>query len=125
MFGAVPFSPEHWASSRGHLVRVALRSLPWGQKGFRRRCGRLSRNIRARRLERNLTQEAVAFDAGLSARHYQQLESGEANPTFATLFEIARVLDSAVVELIAPAQSRIKPRRRRASKNEPQRKSKT
>ena len=66
----------------------------------------------------------MAFDAGLSSRHYQQLESGEANPTFATVLEIARVLDLTVVDLITPL-SRIKPKRRRASKNEPQRKSKT
>jgi len=56
----------------------------------------------------------------LIAALYQQLESGEANPTFATLFEIARVLDSTIVDLIAPAQ-RTKPGRRRASKNDPQR----
>jgi transcriptional regulator with XRE-family HTH domain len=51
-------------------------------EGFRAEVKRLAENIKARRLEVDLSQEDVAFDAGLSARHYQQLESGAANPTY-------------------------------------------
>jgi transcriptional regulator with XRE-family HTH domain len=41
---------------------------------------------------RNLTQEDVAYEADVSIRHYQQLESGKMNPTLRTLFRIVRVL---------------------------------
>jgi transcriptional regulator with XRE-family HTH domain len=86
-----------------------------GQEGFKASVARLARNVRARRLELNLTQEDVAFDAGLSARHYQQLESGAANPTYQTLFEVAGVLWVTLVDLIEPAH-RAKIQRRRASR---------
>jgi transcriptional regulator with XRE-family HTH domain len=86
-----------------------------GQEGFDASVRRLARNIRVRRLELNLSQEAVAFDAGLSARHYQQVESGSANPTYHTLFEVARVLKSAIADLIDP-ERRLRPLRRRASR---------
>jgi transcriptional regulator with XRE-family HTH domain len=87
-----------------------------GSEGLESALRRLSRNIRSRRLELDLTQEAVAFDAGLSPRHFQELESGTANPTFATLFEIARVLNSSVAELATTARRPL-PQRRRASKS--------
>lgn len=47
-----------------------------------------------------LTQEDVAHEAGLSVRHYQQLESGLGNPTFETLFNVARVLGQTVQQLL-------------------------
>ena len=86
-----------------------------GQEGFEASVRRLARTIRARRLELNLTQEAVAFDAGISPRHYQQLESGAANPTYQTLFEVARVLSVTVADLIDPTY-RAKVQRFRASR---------
>jgi transcriptional regulator with XRE-family HTH domain len=53
---------------------------------------RLAGAIQKRRVDLRLTQEDVAYAAGLSVRHYQQLESGDANPRFDTLFHLARVL---------------------------------
>lgn len=85
-----------------------------GQEGFEALVRRLARSIRARRLELNLTQEDVAFDAGLSARHYQPLESGTANPTYQTLFKVARVLSVTVADLTDPTR-RTRIQRRRAS----------
>jgi transcriptional regulator with XRE-family HTH domain len=86
-----------------------------GQDGFQASVQRLARAIRARRLELNLTQEDVAFEAGISPRHYQQLESGAGNPTYRTIFVVSRVLDSAVAELLDPAH-RAKLQRRRATR---------
>lgn len=86
-----------------------------GQEGFEASVRRLARTIRSRRLELNLTQEAVAFEADISPRHYQQLESGAANPTYMTLFEVARVLGVTVAGLIDPAY-RAKVQRFRASR---------
>lgn len=53
---------------------------------------RLAGAIRKRRVALGFTQEDVAYAAGLSVRHYQQLESGIANPRFETLYRLARVL---------------------------------
>jgi transcriptional regulator with XRE-family HTH domain len=86
-----------------------------GQEGFEGSVRRLARTIRSRRLELNLSQEDVAFEAGLSPRHYQQLESGTGNPTYRTIFEVARVLGAPVQELLDPSESR-KLQRRRAAK---------
>ena len=83
--------------------------------GFQAEIKRLARNIKARRLEANRTQEDVAFAAGLSPRHYQQLESGIANPTYQSLFAIAGVLSVTVTDLISPAR-RSRAKRRRASR---------
>ena len=86
-----------------------------GQEGFESSVRRLARTIRARRLKLNLSQEYVAFEAGLSTRHYQQLESGSGNPTYRTIFNVARVLNSTVLELLEPT---LRPRlkRQRAQK---------
>jgi transcriptional regulator with XRE-family HTH domain len=85
------------------------------QEAFEASVRRLARSIRARRLELNLTQEAVAFDAGISPRHYQQLESGVGNPTYRTIFEVARVLGSGVGDLLNRAHH-LRPQRHRAGK---------
>jgi len=63
---------------------------------FERALRRLASSIRRRRLELELTQEDVAYQAGISARHYQLLESGQGNPTFRTLTEVARVLEKPI-----------------------------
>jgi transcriptional regulator with XRE-family HTH domain len=87
------------------------------REAFEASVRRLARAVRARRLALNLTQEYVAFEAGLSPRHYQQLESGAANPTYATLFEVARVLDVAVADLLDPGRV-LRPAKRRATRND-------
>ena len=72
--------------------------------GFEAAVRRLARAIRARRLALDLTQEDVAFEAGLSPRHYQQLESEDGlanNPRYKTLFNVARVLRTSVSALVA------------------------
>lgn len=59
---------------------------------------RLARAIRATRLSRNMSQERLAEGAGVAPRHLQDLEGAalagkSANPTFETLWQIARTLD--------------------------------
>ena len=63
----------------------------------------LARSLRARRLELDLSQEDVAYEAGLSVRHYQLLESlsasGQNNPKYRTLYDVARALSTTVCDL--------------------------
>lgn len=81
-----------------------------GVDEFEAALDQLTHAIRRRRDELKLTQEDVAFEAGLSVRHYQQLESGEMNPTYRTLYNVAKVLKSSVSELTAS------PKRRKSSR---------
>lgn len=53
---------------------------------------RIGRRIRDERLDRNLTQEAVFLRIPLTRSFYQEIESGQANPTLDMLLRIARVL---------------------------------
>lgn len=89
--------------------------------GFDAAVPRLARSIRARRLALDLTQEDVAFEAGLSPRHYQQLESEDTitnNPRFKTLLNVARVLKTTIPDLIA-SERRMPRAKARASKRLP------
>lgn len=50
----------------------------------------LAYNLRFKRAELGLTQDQVAQSAGLSHRAYQQLESGEGNPSLDSLVRLSR-----------------------------------
>ena len=58
------------------------------------------------RLKLGLTQEEVAYTAGITRSHYQQLEKGRsapetaANPSLYTLASLARVLNVEVSDLL-------------------------
>ena len=52
----------------------------------------LVRQIKERRETLKITQETLADLAGVGLRTLKQLEGGKANPTFATLSELADVL---------------------------------
>ncbi|MET9088158.1 helix-turn-helix transcriptional regulator [Streptomyces sp. NPDC004237] len=57
--------------------------------------------IHDRRIELNVTQEALYLAAGIDRRTLQNLESGQlGNPTLATLMRIARALGTSLSELI-------------------------
>ncbi|WEV46048.1 helix-turn-helix transcriptional regulator [Bifidobacterium sp. ESL0690] len=66
----------------------------------------LGLNLQRLRLERNLTQERVAYDAGLSRYTYQKFEKGEsmpgtpANPSLHNIMAIAQVLGVSLQELL-------------------------
>jgi len=72
----------------------------------------LSQVIRARRETLGLTQETVAYEAGLSSRHLQKIERGIVDLKIQTLADIAPVLKTTPADLLADAQrSQGKPRR--------------
>jgi transcriptional regulator with XRE-family HTH domain len=79
----------------------------------------LGLNLQRRRLALALSQEDVAYAAGLTRSHYQQLEKGRsrpdlaANPSLLTLSAVAAALNLEVSELLpdgpvdfTPASSR-------------------
>ncbi|MFH8253057.1 helix-turn-helix domain-containing protein [Microbacterium sp. B2969] len=66
----------------------------------------LAVNLHRIRLERGLSQEDVAYAAGLTRYTYQKYEKGEskpgtpANPTIRTLLALCQALNVALVELL-------------------------
>lgn len=87
-----------------------------GRDTFENAARRVGAAIRARRLQLGLVQEAVAFEAGLSTRHYQLLETGLANPTLRTLHGISCVLDIAVEQLLGVGGATDVPKTRGATR---------
>jgi len=63
-------------------------------------------SIRTIRENRRLSQEDVAHDAGLSVRHYYQIETGESNPTLRTLHRIADVFGVRLHDLLCDSRVR-------------------
>ncbi|MBB5503165.1 helix-turn-helix domain-containing protein [Paraburkholderia sp. MM5384-R2] len=63
--------------------------------------------LRARRLEANLTQEQLAFEADIQRVYVSKLELGRAQPTLAMLLTLARALDCAASELVAAVEQHI------------------
>lgn len=61
---------------------------------------RLGAKLRKLRLERDLSQESLAFDAGMHTNHLSSIERGEANPSFLVLVALAKVLRVTVAEIV-------------------------
>jgi transcriptional regulator with XRE-family HTH domain len=59
-------------------------------------------NLRRVRLARGISQQIVAFDAGLSLPHVSNIERGKANPSAVTLGKIADALGVLPIEFFAP-----------------------
>lgn len=57
--------------------------------------------IRAARVDRSLTQEAVFLATPMSRSAYQEIESGQADAKIGTLLRIARVLHVHVTDLLS------------------------
>ena len=66
----------------------------------------LGEEVRERRKRRDLTQEGLAFDAGVHPNVVGRLERGIYNPTVTTLFAIATELNTSLHELFAGAAKR-------------------
>jgi transcriptional regulator with XRE-family HTH domain len=60
---------------------------------------RLARVLRDLRERRDLSQESVARQAGLTVSAYARIERAEANPTWTTVSQIAEALDVSLAEL--------------------------
>ncbi|PKQ36270.1 MAG: XRE family transcriptional regulator [Actinobacteria bacterium HGW-Actinobacteria-11] len=67
---------------------------------------RLATSLRSAREQAGLSQEDVAYRAGLTRYTYQKYEKGEsrpgtpANPTLRTLLALAQVLETSLVDLV-------------------------
>jgi transcriptional regulator with XRE-family HTH domain len=61
---------------------------------------RLGQNVRARRLERGLTQEKLAHELAISVAYVSLIERGGRNPPFTTVIAIARALGVSPRELV-------------------------
>jgi len=66
----------------------------------------LGEEVRERRKRRNLTQEALAFEAGVHPNVVGRLERGMYNPTVMILFAITVKLNTSLHELFAEAAKR-------------------
>jgi len=60
-------------------------------------------NVRSARLEREMSQGALAEKCGFSQQYLSELENGKRNPTIITLFEIAQALGVEVHRLLIPS----------------------
>ena len=58
-------------------------------------------DLRKHHIKRGLTQETLSFNAGLSVRYVQRLESGEQQPTLETIFKLSYALQTSPTELIS------------------------
>lgn len=61
---------------------------------------RLARNMRALRQDTGLSQEALAFDAGVDRTYVSQIEREIGNPSLLVLCKLAGVLKVSVPELL-------------------------
>jgi XRE family transcriptional regulator, regulator of sulfur utilization len=61
--------------------------------------------IRQMRVERGLTQEAVAQAAGITVAHLSKIERGRTNPTWGTVKAIARAFDASMTEIAMAADA--------------------
>lgn len=57
-------------------------------------------NLRGRRAELGLSQEAVAAEASMDQSQYSRIERGEVDPSIRTLTRVARALQSTPSELL-------------------------
>lgn len=61
---------------------------------------RIGRTIQDARMAHNLTQEAVVHAIPMNRSYYQEIESGEANPTLDTLLAIAAAIGVPLSDLV-------------------------
>jgi XRE family transcriptional regulator, regulator of sulfur utilization len=66
----------------------------------------LGKEVRARRKEKKLSQEALALQAGVHTNVVGRLERGEYNPSVTLLFAIAVKLSASLLDLFSGAAKR-------------------
>ena len=64
--------------------------------------------IRNKRVEKNYTQEYLAYKLGISQNAYSKIELGYTKITVERLFQVAEILEAEVAELLSPALASIK-----------------
>ncbi len=61
---------------------------------------KIGKNVRKIRVKKKVTQEALAFDAGLNRAYIGYIERGERNPSTQTLVKIAKALKVSPKDLL-------------------------
>jgi transcriptional regulator with XRE-family HTH domain len=61
--------------------------------------------LRQLREERGLSQEALAYSAGMTAGSYARIELGQASPAWVTVRSIAEALDVSLTDLAAAVEA--------------------
>ncbi|MBB1647972.1 helix-turn-helix domain-containing protein [Delftia tsuruhatensis] len=61
--------------------------------------------LRRRRKDARLTQEKLAFEAGIERVYVSWLESGKRQPTFQMILRLAGALNCSAADLVAEAES--------------------
>jgi transcriptional regulator with XRE-family HTH domain len=69
----------------------------------------VARNIRRLRVDRELSQEMLAFEAGIDRTYVSRLERGMENPTVAVLEKLAGALSSDIEELFTAPRAEESP----------------
>jgi len=59
-------------------------------------------NLKRVRLEKGLTQEALAEVSGFTQQYLSTVENGHANPTIVTIYEIAISMGASYLDLLRP-----------------------
>jgi ribosome-binding protein aMBF1 (putative translation factor) len=86
-FVAYPSCPRQYGRVKASAVNAkALANLANAIVDARRRAG--------------MTQEDVAFEAGISVRHYQSLEGADLNPSYLVLLSVSRALKISLARLL-------------------------
>jgi transcriptional regulator with XRE-family HTH domain len=65
----------------------------------------VGQNVRKLRLDRDMSQEAVAELMGVDRAYVSALELGHRNPTIITLWQVAEALDVDLRELVEPVSA--------------------
>ncbi len=78
----------------------------------------LGAELRKARLDAGLTQEQLAFSAGLDRAYISQLENDHKSPTVAVLHLICDALETAASDLLARVERTRRPRSSRATDTE-------
>lgn len=60
--------------------------------------------IKRLRIERKLTQEDLAYKAGVTTGTLSRTESGETSPSWRTVQKLAKALDMSAADLVATAE---------------------
>ena len=67
----------------------------------------LGERLKKARKDRGLTQEQLAEQAGLSARHIAKIEKGDANPSFEVLSTLVKTLGVSFDAIFDPASEQV------------------
>lgn len=63
--------------------------------------------LRACRLKKNVSQEQLAFDAGIHRTYVSLIERGAKNPTLGVLFRLCKALDVPPAKFVKNVQNRM------------------